>query len=250
MSFTPNNLDVILLIVLFVFAFLAFLKGFIKELFSTLNLIISIFVSYLITPMIAHLISIAGVPHIAVQVVIRFIVFVVILIICSILSAKISTPLSAKIPSSVNQSLGFGFGFFKGYLILSFCFAMLVFFYSNPFSPVKSDKKHNLDSENLAKNHKFGPKWLQDSKSYGILKYGADLLHPAVKTMFAIIENDIDKNDPLSDKSNSIDKPNTKSKIDDRNPEPQSETNKSNESGYNKQDLRKMQRLIEIMNDK
>jgi len=254
MSLTPNTLDGILLSILFIFAFLAFLKGFIKEFFSTLNLIISIIASYLIAPIFAKFISIALMPHIAVQIVIRFIVFVTILIICSILSARVSTPLSTKIPSSVNQFLGFGFGFFKGYLMLSFCFAMLVFFYSNPFSQIMVDEKDNSNSTNLAtnlaKHQKFGPKWLQDSKSYSILECGADLLRPAVETIFASIEDNINKNDPLSDKVNSIDNINTKLKTDDTDQKLQSDTNKSSEYGYSKQDLKKMQRLIEITNDK
>ena len=242
MNLTPNNLDGILLIILFIFAFLAFLKGFIKEFFSTLNLVISIVVSYFIAPIISQLISIGGVPNVIVQIAVRFIVFVTILIVCSIFSSRISAPLSEKIPSSINQSLGFGFGFIKGYLILSFCFAILAFFYSNPFSKILASNQHNA-----AQNQKFGPKWFQDSKSYDFLKYGADLLSPVIDNMVSRIEDNITTSNPSLDKIDILDE--VSGKLKTNNQESKSTIDKSEESGYNKQDLKKMQRLIEIMNN-
>jgi membrane protein required for colicin V production len=248
MILTSNNLDITLLVIIFIFAFLAFLKGFIKEFFSTLNLVVSIVASYLISPMISQLISIEGVPNIILQIVIRFIAFVTILIFCSIIAARVSNPLSSKIPSAINQSLGFGFGFCKGYLILSFCFAILVFFYSNPFAQIATNNQQNLDDlvMSLTQDQKFGPKWLQDSKSYNILQFGADFLSPAVKNMFTKIEYKDSINNSLLDNPDLVKKPNKELKK-DIDQLKMNESKQTDDYGYNKQDIKKMQRLIEII---
>ncbi len=264
MNLTPNSVDAILFFILFVFAFLAFLKGFVKEFFTTLNLIIAITASYILSPFIAKLFVDSQTPGILVDLGTQFMVFVSVLIICSIFSSKIYVPLSEKIPEFLNQSLGFGFGFLKGYLIISFIFSILLFFYSN--NPLfKDDAAKIADSK---KQEKFGPEWFQDSKSYDILHYGADFLKPFVDSVLKTTDKNIEKKIPedIGGGINAINKviktqrfyeqiledenrPNKQSANEPENKEAGPESEQKNENGYTDQEIKKMKRLIEIMSN-
>jgi membrane protein required for colicin V production len=260
---TPNSVDGILFFILFAFAFLAFLKGFVRDFFSTLNLIVAITISYTASPYISQLIKISA-PQILMDLVIQFVVFITVLIICSIINSKISHPLSEKIPDALNQSLGFGFGFAKGYLILSFIFAILLFFYSDHPS-----KESELKIENSKYKEKFGPEWFRDSKSYNILEYGASFLKPLVNNAFSHITNGggnveetdggaigletvdkIIKSQKLYDKMLKEDNnPATTDVIEPKQEEVKPESSEEDKSGYTDQEIKKMKRLIEIMSN-
>lgn len=265
---TPNSVDGILFFILFVFAFLAFLKGFVKEFFSTLNLIIATVLSYVASPYVAKLFVNVSAPQMLIDLGTQFIVFVVVLIICSILSAKISHPLSDKMPDFLNQSLGFGLGFTKGYLIMSFGFAVLLFFYSG--QPSKDSESKIKNSKHI---EKFGPEWFRNSKSYDILDYGATLLKPLVDGAFYQIKNGGNNdNAPKTDTDlgKMLDTVKTITETqkvyeellkEDNNPAPatapkaaepeekEAEPAKKDDSGYTDQEVKKMKRLIEIMSN-
>ncbi|MES2676980.1 MAG: CvpA family protein [Pseudomonadota bacterium] len=255
MALTPNSVDSAIILILFVFAILAFLKGFIKDFFSTVNLILATIASYFIAPMISKFFIHSDSPQMVLDLGIRFAVFVAVLIICSIISSKISTPLSEKIPGAINQSLGFGFGFAKGYFILAFIFAVVLSMYSG--SAIKKEKK-------VAE--KFGPSWFKESKSYGALAVGANWVKPFIDNMMQQVRNGSANKDG-DEEMESLDKIIETKKIYDQLLEDQDkkvspaikvEKNKDNteiktepkeESGYTKQELEKMKRLIEIMSN-
>ncbi len=265
---TPNSVDGILFFILFVFAFLAFLKGFVREFFSTLNLIIALIISYVASPFITKLFVNVSAPQMLIDLGTQFVVFVAVLIICSILSAKVSHPLSEKMPDFLNQSLGFGFGFVKGYLIISFAFAVLLFFYSG----ITSDDAE-VKIKDSKKVEKFGPEWFKNSRSYDILDFGATLLQPMVKDMLSGINGNNDNQKKSSDGfDNQLDavkkiiktqkvydkllqEENNPSTPDDQDvpvydpKEKDDNTTKKDESGYTDQEVKKMKRLIEIMSN-
>ncbi len=251
---TPNSTDIIVFCIIFIFAFLAFLKGFVKDFFSTLNLIIATIISYTLSPFISQFIKITA-PRIIIDLTVQFAVFVLALIICSILSSRFFCPLSKKIPNSLNQSLGFGFGFLKGFLILSFSFAILMFFYPN-----QSSQDPELKIADSKKIEKFGPEWLKNSKSYNILEYGATLLDPLVNNILLQINDNADIGGQLGTKATKTKKvndqllkkdDNSTSKNSEREVEPTIEDSnqEKDESGYTDQEIKKMDRLIEIMSD-
>ena len=233
MTLTPNTIDGILFLILFIFAFLAFLKGFVKEFFSTLNLIISTVSSYIISPSLSKLFFIDNIPQILVDLIARFIIFVSVIIILSIIFSKISAPLNKKIPPTINQSLGFGFGFFKGYVVISFCFAMMIAFYSyqqSIYSGLEDSSSEQSEKEAP------GPQWLKNSKSYNILSYGADFLHPVIDGIFSQITgntNNYMSKDQLGLEEKII----------------ESQELYDDTSGYKKQDRKNMDRLIEIIDN-
>jgi membrane protein required for colicin V production len=260
MTLTPNSIDGALIFILLVFAFLSFLKGFIKDFFSTLNLILAIVISYAVSPIISKLISSNGTQQLMIELGTQFAVFIVLLIIFSIITSKISTPLAEKIPGAVNQSLGFGFGFVKGYVVLSFAFASLIYFYS--YSDNKSPKI----------KERVGPEWLRKSKSYDFLEFGADLAHPIIENALSRAKgnesgegamgdqidtimrtkklyDEIDKlNNGDSSALDSLDKKEPQ-QPDPQDSKPDVKSDKKDESGYTKQELDKMKRLIEIMSN-
>lgn len=264
--------DIVLLSILFIFATLALLKGFVKDFFSTFNLLLAAILSYFLSPVISKFFIKSGSGQIFIDLGIRFVVFIAILIICSIVSSKISKPLAKNIPDSVDQSLGFAFGLAKGYFIIAFMFAITIYFYSYSTDP----KSRGITRTELVKREKTGPDWLLQSKSYTVLSWGADALQPLIDSLVAQTQNklangstkvspaDIDTSktgydvnpvtnfmnikkvyDNISDKKNEdqslprdIDKKSSKdSTPDDAN------------SGYTKQEIEKMKRLIEIMSN-
>jgi membrane protein required for colicin V production len=261
MNMTPNYTDGIIFLILFIFAFLAFLKGFVKEFFSTINLIIAITLSYIVSPYVSKFINISA-PQILIDLSTQFIVFILTLIACSILSSKISNPLSDKIPDALNQTLGFGFGFTKGYFILSFVFAIALFFYSD-----QPSDQSKVKIENSKRKEKFGPHWLTESKSYGILEYGANFLQPLVSSTFSQIQGDAtSKKNSDNDELDTVKEVIKSKKIYDKmikednnsgetnekdatTPKSEPESKEEDNSGYTDQEIKKMKRLIEIMSN-
>ena len=259
MNLSPTSVDIVVFVILFIFAILAFLKGFIKDFFSTLNLILATIASYILGPIVSKFfVSGSGASQIMIDLGIRFGVFIAFLIIGAIVSSKISKPLSAKIPNSIDQSLGFGFGFAKGYLILSFVVAVILSFFTAP------------DASNKGSfTKKSGPRWLQESKSYGILLVGANLVKPFIDNMTDQVRTnaggETKEESPKKNKAESIDNFIKAKKLydqmnEDQNKAPSSAAEKKNEEkvvdikdaeqeekGYTKQELEKMKRLIEIM---
>ena len=252
---TPNYVDGALIFILLLFALLSFLKGFIKDFFSTLNLILAIVISYVASPVITRLFSKNETQQLIIELGTQFTIFIILLIIFSILTSKISTPLSERIPGSVNQSLGFGFGFLKGYVILSFVFAGLLYFYSYS------------SNTNPKIKQKIGPEWLEKSKSYNFLEYGANIAKPIIDNALTKARGDDYSGDARQDhidnimrtkklydeidKMNNPDSPT--SNIEQKKEQPLDKDiksdNKDGESGYTKQELEKMKRLIEIMSN-
>lgn len=272
MSITPTTVDITLFFIVFLFAFLAFLKGFVKDFFSTLNLIIAIFASYTLGPILSKAMPQSSYPQTFVDLGSNFIVFVTTLIILAIISSRISTPLSERVPMFINQTLGFGFGFAKGYFMLAFVFAIFLAFYSSPIiDDLKKDEPHDT---------KIGPVWFRESKSYDILLPGADILKPVVDKYFEqlrgnighdILKNKDDNKDNSSPANGegTIDEilkakqlydsigdegkqepasPNSEvQKSSDQKSSDEQTTQGNDESGYTKQEMDKMKRLIEIM---
>ncbi|MFT5703339.1 MAG: putative membrane protein required for colicin V production [Rickettsiales bacterium] len=238
--FTATTFDITIFVILFIFAILAFLKGFIKDFFATTNLVLATILSSFLAPIIINLLP-GNYAQILVDLGVRFATFVILLIVFSIISSKISTPLSKKIPTAINQSLGFGFGFSKGYLILAFSFAIIL----------------SLAHENVSsKQDRIGPDWFSKSRSYGLVYFGANLLKPFTDNMINQVTGSSAADD-ISDKKSEIgesigDIMKTKKLYEDLN-EQLDEDNfleepaKEKESGYTKQEIDKMNRLIEIV---
>jgi membrane protein required for colicin V production len=254
--------DIALLAMLSIFALLAFLKGFIRDFFSTINLVLAAIISYFLAPVITQLFNKSGNPHIIIDLGIRFVVFIIILIIFSIISSKIAKSLSQKVPDSVDQSMGFAFGFAKGYFIISFIFAVVIYFYSYSTDA----KKRSMSRTQIVKQEESGPSWLRNSKSYDILSFGADLIQPFIDNIANQTQNKLVKGveeKPKDDKESGFDVDKKLQKIkglykkampDDIEEDEIKKDSKDNsfvdeDSGYTEQEIKKMKRLIEIMSN-
>jgi uncharacterized membrane protein required for colicin V production len=255
-------IDIALLAMLSIFALLAFLKGFVRDFFSTINLLLAAVISYFLTPVITQFFNKSGTSHIIIDLGIRFAIFIVILIVCSMISSRIAKSLSGKIPDSVDQSLGFAFGFAKGYFIISFIFAIVIYFYSYSTNA----KKRDMPRTQIVKQEGNGPSWLRNSKSYDILSFGADLIQPFIDNIANQTQNKLVKGvgkKPKKDDESSfnVDKklkkikglyekvvPN-KDREDEIEEDYEDNSQIDEESGYSKQEIKKMKRLIEIMSN-
>jgi hypothetical protein len=109
------------------------------------------------------------------------------------------------------------------------------------------------------------PKWFNDSYSSSIISFSGELLDPAVRGFIGILKinfSDILKT-PEIIKSNSYENEYMKEVLKEKSPENQNISNieapkpevkknnftqQKNDLGYDKKDIEKMQRLIEIIN--
>ncbi len=273
MNLDPNTVDGVLLLILLTVAFLALLKGFVKEFFSISNLIIATIISYKFAPLIADFIHYDKVPAVIIGLVVRFVIFVLMLIIGFIVFSKISKPLLEKIPAAVDRSLGFGLGFIKCYSIFCLIFAVIISFYPNlpqkdPNSelldkpPETNITLENLQPEIKMKAEKPGPNWLKNSRSYSFLQFGAQFFQPLVNGMVSNLGVKdmlrVKNQDGYNDNQKMINQHNKK----DSNAQPSVDVNQKNdgkknsspnkpepETGYTKEQINKMKRLIEIMDN-
>lgn len=243
---TAAYLDFALLAIMLIFAILAFLKGFVRDFFSTLNLILAAVTSYFLGPIITKLFIKAGSPQIAIELGVRFVLFVIILILLAIIGSKISQPLKKAMPEAVDQSLGLAFGLVKGYFILALIFSIVIYFYSYS----SNANQRGITRVELIKKDKIGPAWIRQSESYNLLSFGANLIQPLIDGMVKQTQNKVlDKSGKVKLDEKSIEKiKKIKEKYDkdedikDIHPEEQDQ-----DSGYTKQEIEKMKRLIEIM---
>jgi len=164
--------------------------------------------------------------------------------------------------------LGFGFGFAKGYFMLSFVFAIFLSMYSgSAVDKLKKDKP-------IIK--KIGPNWFCESKSYGILLFGADIIKPFIDRKMDQINNDnnsgVKDNKALGSELESLDQiiknnkmydelldgkdskavPATKKEaidIEIKKDKTEDKIDQKEESGQTRQEIEKMKRLIEIMSN-
>ena len=222
-----------IIFILLVTAFFSFLKGFSKDFSSTLCWISAILISHFfgsnfsifLKPFIPN-------EHLS-KVVAHSLLFILVLIAISIITSKLVRPILDRIPDPINQSLGFIFGLSKCYIILSFLFAITVVIYS-------SNIFFNKNKESGIKG-RHGPNWLQTSKSYPVLEYGASKLESIAANFIPQIMKDenVDITEIIKDKEFEKVK---KEAID-------SGMDADELGGYGNTDIRKMKKIINIISN-
>ncbi|MDA7705102.1 CvpA family protein [Rickettsiales bacterium] len=243
-----NQFDLAIIVIFLMVGLFSFLKGFAKDFCSTICWLCAIILSQLMGAEFAILLK-PYIPNIYLaKVISHSILFIVILTISYLFIAKSLRPILQSVPDPINQSLGFGFGVIKAYAILSFLFAMSASIYNlNIFN--------NKSSEG-----RFGPSWLQESKSYAILEFGASKLDFVTNIMPETMNSngkgvlsfymDGDTSFYENQVKNMIEK-----KMDDqiaKDPnkeiiEPSNDSNSDEIGGYEKQERKKMDRLIQVV---
>ncbi len=252
--------DYLVFAIMIFFMFLGLLRGFIRELSSLANWIGSGLLTVLLRPIVNDLISSKISNSVASNVVSSIIIFVIAIIGLSILTSNIARAINTKFPSSINITLGLAFGFTKGFLICSLIFATIL----NLFG----------DTDDLSS--KSGPKWLQASQTYRPLSFGAYIILPfadsilgQIKEKYLIPEsNDKEENDSKTNDSNDkfdslrrykndydeinnlldkADKLRSPKQSEQSSTDQQKENTQKDSGGYKKDQMNKLNHLIDIL---
>ena len=254
-SFT--TLDIIFFITTLTIVSVACYRGAVKEAFSLLNWIIAFALSYLISPFLSQKLSPFFDSKLTLDVSTRICVFMISFIAFLFLTGRFTHDLTESINTYLNRFLGLCFGCVKSLLIFG-----LVFSLYNCFFDYALGRK-------LVKNESTRmPKWFIDSYSASIISFSGDLIDPAVRGFIGIlkinfsdalkiqdkvkykIEDDLELNDMPNELKQNFkiykeESPDAKKGEIKKN----SFTQQKNDLGYDKKDIEKMQKLIEIINN-
>ena len=250
-----NNLDAIFFLTTLAIVFVACYRGAVKEVFSLLNWIIGFALSYLISPFLSQQLSPFFDSKLIVDVSTRIVIFMISFITFLLLTSRFTSDLTESINTYLNRFLGLCFGLLKSLLIFGLFFSLYNCFFDYALGRrlVKSESSRM-------------PKWFTESYSAPIISFSGDLIDPVVRGFIGILkinfsdvlkiqdtvkykEEDLEKNKLLDDEQQNF------RNYQNENPTPKkSETKKNsftqqkNDLGYDKKDIEKMQKLIEIIN--
>ncbi len=250
-----NNLDAIFFLTTLAIVFVACYRGAVKEVFSLLNWIIGFALSYLISPFLSQQLSPFFDSKLIVDVSTRIVIFMISFITFLLLTSRFTSDLTESINTYLNRFLGLCFGLLKSLLIFGLFFSLYNCFFDYALGRrlVKSESSRM-------------PKWFTESYSAPIISFSGDLIDPVVRGFIGILkinfsdvlkiqdtvkykEEDLEKIKLLDDEQQNF------RNYQNENPTPKkSETKKNsftqqkNDLGYDKKDIEKMQKLIEIIN--
>ena len=249
-----NILDIIFFTTTLFIVLVACYRGAVKEVFSLLNWIIAFALSYLISPFLADALSPYFESRLVLDVVVRIVTFMLSFIAFFLLTGRFTQDLSESINIYINRFLGLCFGAIKSLLIFGLLFSLYNCFFD-----------YALGKRFVRKDSAKMPKWFNDSYSSSIISFSGELLDPAVRGFIGILKinfSDILKTQETI-KSNSYENEHMKEVLKEKSPENQNISNieapkpevkknnftqQKNDLGYDKKDIEKMQRLIEIIN--
>jgi len=234
-----NFFDAIFLTFTIIFVVTAFLRGFVKEIFSLFNWVMALTLSYLLTPYAAQLLERYSDNKLAIDVAARVIIFVLVFVITALSTSGLSSALKDKMPNAFDRSLGVFYGLVKTLLIFGFAYAITANLYGFLLGKKSSETKEKM------------PTWLVEAKSHSIIKLSGEALDPVVKAFFDAITKNFDHIIPtqetLDNKINEI----IEKKIEDQKEadvDSKAEQKPADAgAGYNKKDIEKMNRLIDIV---
>lgn len=243
-----NLFDMVFMTAALVFVMIAFFKGFVKEIFSLFGWLIALSVSYFGTPFVSHLLSSYSGNKMALDIASRTILFIVVFFLFSLLTSGTCRLFQSKIPNSIDKSLGILYGIGKTVLIFSVIYSLTANFYSS----LMGDKSEDSDKFEEV------PSWLSEAESSNLLKSTAVFIDPAVKSfMGAITENMSpekimektldDKIKGILERGGDIDN-DLYDKLDSEKAiRPDDLPDEIEDIGYNKKDIEKMTRLLDII---
>lgn len=246
MSSNVNILDLVFVVFAFIFVVTAFFRGFVKEIFSLFNWVLSLTLSYLLAPYATEIIATYSKSKLVADISARSIIFVVVFFVTALSTGGLCKVLKEKIPRVFDRSLGVFYGLIKTLLIFGFICSIAFNLYEF------------LSGKKVEPNSPAVPRWFSEAKSRNILIASAEVLDPTVKLFFSAIMKNFDyaipKPTDLDEKINELTGAQTEG-VDAKEGEAKSLKSLGTEqmgkaledSGYNKKDIEKMNRLIEII---
>ena len=247
-----NNLDAIFFLTTLAIVFVACYRGAVKEVFSLLNWIIGFALSYLISPFLSQQLSPFFDSKLILDVSTRIVIFMISFITFLLLTSRFTSDLTESINTYLNRFLGLCFGLLKSLLIFGLFFSLYNCFFDYALGRrlVKSESSRM-------------PKWFIESYSAPIISFSGDLIDPVVRGFIGILKinfSDVLKiQDTVKYKAEDLEKikliDDEQQNYQNENPTPKkseikknSFTQQKNDLGYDKKDIEKMQKLIEIIN--
>lgn len=214
-------------------------RGLIKEFFSFLNWILAFVFSYLLAPFLADSMVNFFDSKLVLNIVVRVFVFMLSFILFLIFTDGYCQDITDSINVYLNRLLGALFGSFKAILIFGLVFSIYNSFFD-----------YALGKRLVSKNSNRLPKWYIDSYSSTVISFAGDSIDPAVKGFIAFLKFDFISPEKINDSVINYSKFKDDVLDDKEDSSPKSNRPKliNNDSGYDKKDLEKMQRLIEIIN--
>jgi uncharacterized membrane protein required for colicin V production len=252
------TLDIVFCSTTLLIVVVATYRGVIKEFFSLLNWTVSFILSYLLAPLLSKVFANMVESKLVLNVSLRIIIFMISFLIFMLLTSKFVEDLTFSINTYLNKILGMIYGVFKSILIFGLIFSLYNCFFD-----------YALGQKLINKNANKMPKWYLDSYSSSIISFSGDLIDPIVKGFIGFLKFNysdvikIDKKiqtkyqyDKIDDLENSDNLPQNQNNssnqnISQKNIEPQNKTiniKNNDDNGYDKQDIQKLQKLIEIIN--
>lgn len=253
MDTTFNLFDLAFLFGLVIFIAMAFFRGFVREIFALINWVIAIFATLFLSDLISKGLGSFLSQGFVVNVVSIILSFIVVFIFSTILTRRFGTIVKEKIPYNTDQILGVAYGFLKTFLIFGLIYSFTVNGHGIIFG--SNSKTKYKDSM---------PSWLYESKFRSVISPFGNTLDPVAKMILGNIGPKINMNKVKKGKKEQEKKgsssilgifngSNDSKKVKKLKPYGIFEKNskktgeKIENTGYDKKQIEKMDRLIEIV---
>lgn len=243
-------IDLVVLVITSIFVITAILRGFVGEIFSIFNLVATILAVIYIPPIIKPYVSGLGGNEMVIDIILNSAIFILSGIAFKIMTSGLRRSASFLMPAPIDYPLGVAFAIAKSFLIFGIIFSLAINIYSSILKQSKIVVLTNL------------PSWFDQSKSSGMIKFSGQILDPYVDQFltknFGNVSKAIDQ-DLLNEKINDISKETgydipdiDLEKIDSENLnleklDSKNVKEKIEDFGYDKKNLEKLNRLIEII---
>lgn len=235
MDTTFNVLDLIFMVFTLIFVATALFRGFIKEIFALTAWLLALVGSYMLAPLLGDFFGKHTSSQMIADISARSVIFIFIFFAFTFATSNFSNELKERMPRAFDRSLGVFYGLVKTLLIFGVMYALLMHSFGY------------LAGKPVDESSPQFPEFLREAKCHDILKGSADVVNPAVKLFFDAVSQNFDKiipqqQDNLGDKIEDV-MGETKDLATDAGAAVQDE-------GYEKRDIEKMNRLIDIVGKK
>ncbi len=252
MTFT--TFDFIFFVISAIIVLIAFYRGIIKEFFSLINWILSFAMSYLLSPILCDLLVNFFDSKLVMNISVRIVVFLLTFVIFLFSTIRLANDLTESMNIYLNRSLGILLGTVKSLILFGAVYSLYNCFFD-----------YALGQKIVAQNKYRLPAWYLNSYSSPIVTKTGEFVDPVVRGFFSLAKKNVNdlikiddivkpkiENDIISKYAEEIESDIViKKPVDDENNKNKikREIKKNNDVGYDKKDIEKMQKLIEIINN-
>ncbi|MFZ9181129.1 MAG: CvpA family protein [Rickettsiales bacterium] len=252
MTFT--TFDFIFFVITAIIVLIAFYRGIIKEFFSLINWILSFAMSYLLSPILCDLLVNFFDSKLVMNISVRIVVFLLTFVIFLFSTIRLANDLTESMNIYLNRSLGILLGTVKSLILFGAVYSLYNCFFD-----------YALGQKIVAQNKYRLPAWYLNSYSSPIVTKTGEFVDPVVRGFFSLAKKNVNdlikiddivkpkiENDIISKYAEEIESDIViKKPVDDENNKNKikREIKKNNDVGYDKKDIEKMQKLIEIINN-